>query len=32
MVQLSKAIEPRTRAFLDEVNSKGGPQLYELSP
>lgn len=32
MVQLSKGIEPKTRAFLDEVNSKGGPQLYELSP
>ncbi len=32
MIQLSKAIEPGTRAFLEEVNSKGGPQLYELSP
>lgn len=32
MVQLSKAIEPKTRAFLEELNSKSGPQLYELSP
>lgn len=31
MSQLSKSIEPNIRAFLEEVNSQGGPQLYELS-
>src|SRR5690242_16650173 len=25
-------IEPRTRAFLEEVNAQGGPPLYTLSP
>lgn len=29
--ELSKAIEPSARAFLDAVNSSGGPQIYELS-
>lgn len=31
MIKLSNAIEPITRAFLDSLNTKGGPQLYELS-
>ncbi len=31
MIKLSNSIEPTTRAFLDSLNSKGGPQLYELS-
>ncbi|MBZ5537655.1 MAG: alpha/beta hydrolase [Acidobacteriia bacterium] len=31
MNPLSHAIEPTTRAFLDVLNAKGGPQLYELS-
>ena len=31
MSQLSKSIEPNIRAFLEELNSQGGPQLYELS-
>ncbi|MCE7697768.1 MAG: hypothetical protein K8E24_002635 [Methanobacterium paludis] len=31
MSQLSKGIEPNIRAFLEEINSQGGPQLYELS-
>lgn len=28
---LSKGLEPSARAFLDTVNSSGGPQIYELS-
>jgi acetyl esterase len=32
MNQLSKEIEPKTRAFLEKINSAGGPQIYELSP
>ena len=32
MAKLSKAIEPETRAFLEKINSTGGPQIYELSP
>lgn len=31
-VELEPGIEPSARAFLDEVNSSDGPQLYELSP
>ncbi|MBZ5553447.1 MAG: alpha/beta hydrolase [Acidobacteriia bacterium] len=31
MNPLSHAIEPTTRLFLDSLNAKGGPQLYELS-
>jgi acetyl esterase len=31
MNSLSHAIEPTTRAFLDALNARGGPQLYELS-
>lgn len=32
MVELSKSIEPTTRAFLEKVNAGKGPQIYELSP
>ena len=31
MNPLSHAIEPTTRAFLEALNARGGPQLYELS-
>ncbi|MFI5176713.1 MAG: alpha/beta hydrolase [Terriglobia bacterium] len=31
MNPLSKAIEPATRTFLEALNAKKGPQLYELS-
>lgn len=31
-MKLSKAIEPKTREFLEKINSAGGPQIYELSP
>lgn len=32
MNQLSNVIEPKTREFLESINSSGGPQIYELSP
>ena len=28
---MNKSLEPSARAFLDELNSSGGPQIYELS-
>jgi acetyl esterase/lipase len=31
MIRLSNDIEPSIKAFLEEINSQGGPQLYELS-
>jgi acetyl esterase len=31
MGQLSNAIEPTTKAFLETLNATGGPQIYELS-
>jgi len=31
MSNLSNKIETTTKAFLEAVNAKGGPQIYELS-
>jgi acetyl esterase/lipase len=31
MSKLSNAIEPSIKSFLEDLNSQGGPQIYELS-